>query len=56
MNMFVEHLYNILQISVRSISQQKSTIQLSYILKQKWKDFLNIIFTKALLFNTSKSY
>ena len=33
----IEHVYsyNILQILIRSISQQKSTIELSYILKRK---------------------
>ena len=32
---FIEYLYNILQILIRSISQQKSTIELNYILKRK---------------------
>ena len=41
MSMSIEYLYDILQISVRSISQQRSTIELSYISKQKWKNHSN---------------
>ena len=37
MRMSIEHLFNILQISIRSISQQRLTIELSYILKRNEK-------------------